>query len=252
MTEVSPPVRVEAETLDQVSYLVVSGVLDSVTYRGLRDAVIKAALDVPRAVIVDVNALSVPCTSAWSVFTSARWHVSTWPDVPVVLVCESARARRGVASSGVARYVPVHPTLESALRAVEGRSLQIRRRARAELPAGRAGVGLARALITDWLTGWDAGELIPVAGTVAAVLVENVLDHTESTPVLISESYRGTVSVAVEDCSHQPATRRESVEQGPQIVSGLALVAALSRAWGSTPTPTGKTVWALVGRENRI
>lgn len=163
MAEVSPPVRVEAQARDEVVHLAVSGVLDSVTYRGLRDAVIKAALDEPRAVIVDVNGLSVPSATAWTVFTSARWHVSTWPDVPILLVCDEPRTRRAIESAGVARYVPVHAAHESALRDVHGQSLQIRRRARAEPAAGPAGVGLARAMITDWLTGWGASELIPVS-----------------------------------------------------------------------------------------
>ncbi len=84
------------------------------------------------------------------------------------------------------------------------------------------------------------------------MLVENVLDHTQSAPVLIAERERDTVTVAVEDRSRRPATRRESVDRGVDIVSGLAIISALCRAWGSTPTPTGKTVWAVIGRENRI
>ena len=35
-------------------------------------------------------------------------------------------------------------------------------------------------------------------------------------------------------------------------VSGLAIVSALSRAWGSTPTSSGKTVWAVIGPENQL
>ena len=34
--------------------------------------------------------------------------------------------------------------------------------------------------------------------------------------------------------------------------SGLAIVSALSRAWGSTPTSSGKTVWAVIGSENQL
>jgi len=192
-----------------------------------------AALDEPSAAIVDVNGLRVSGSSAWSVFTSARWHVSTWPDVPIMLVCEAPDSRRITASVGVTRYLPVHPTRELALQAVAGQALRIRRRARAEIPAGRAGIGLARIMITDWLTGWDAHRLIPVAGTVAEIFVENVLDHTESAPVQIVESHRDTITVAVEDCSHRPAARHESVDRGAEIVSGLAIFSALSRAWGA-------------------
>lgn len=107
-------------------------------------------------------------------------------------------------------------------------------------------------MLTDWLTEWQAGELIPVAGAVATVFVENVLDHTQSAPALIVESYRDTLSVAVEDRSRQPAIRHEDADCGAEIVSGLAIVSALSRSWGSTPTPSGKIVWALVGRDNKI
>lgn len=252
MAEPSTLIQVDAGRHNQVAVLSVIGVLDSATYRELRDAVIQAALEEPRAVIVDVDYLVVPFASAWSVFTSARWHVSTWPDVPILLVCEDPHSRRIITSVGVARYVPMHRSLESALEAIGDRSLDGRRRARAELPARVVSVSLARALIGRWLTGWAQTDLIPVAGTVATVFIENVLDHTDSAPVLIVESHRDAVTVAVEDRSTVPASRVEDAGSGAEILSGLAIVAALSRAWGSTPAPSGKTVWATVGHENQL
>jgi anti-anti-sigma factor len=245
-------IRVDAEPQQDVPVLVMDGLLDSSTYRSVRDIVIKAALDEPRAVLVDVNRLCVPSASAWSVFTSARWHVSIWPDAPILLVCAHPRVRRAIMAGGVARYVPVHPTRELALDALRGQSLPLRRRARSELPVTRVAVGLARAMVTDWLTRWDKCDLIPVAATVATVFVENVLDHTDSAPVLIVESYRDTVTVAVEDCSDRLPGRHEDAYRGAEIVSGLEIVSALCRAWGATPTSSGKTVWALVGYENRL
>jgi anti-anti-sigma factor len=250
--EPGPAVRIDAEPRQDVPVLVMDGVLDSSTYRSVRDAVIKAALDEPSAVIVDVNRLCVPSASAWSVFTSARWHVSVWPDVPILLVCAQPRVRRAITAGGLTRYVPVHPTLESALDALRGRSSPARRRARTELPVTRVAVGLARAMVTDWLTRWDKCDLIPVAATVATVFVENVLDHTDSAPVLFVETYRDTVTVAVEDCSDQLPGRHEDAYRGAEIVSGLAIVSALCRVWGAAPTSSGKAVWALVGYENRL
>ncbi|OBF93669.1 sulfate transporter [Mycobacterium sp. 852014-52450_SCH5900713] len=244
---IEPRIRIDAEARQEVPILAVEGVLDSSTYRTVRDAVIKAALDQPRAVIVDVDRLSVPTASAWTVFTSARWHVSIWPDVPISLVCPQPKARRAVNAAGVARYVPVHPTRESALGAVSSRSLQRRRRARTELPRSPGSLGLARAVITDWLTEWGCRGATPVASTVATVFVENVLDHTDSAPVLIVESFSDAVTVAVEDCSDRLPGRHEDAERGAEVVSGLAIVSALCRTWGSAPTSTGKTVWALVG-----
>jgi anti-anti-sigma factor len=250
--ELRSTIRIDVETQHDVPILVVGGTLDSSTYRCLRDAVIKAALDEPLAVIVDVNRLSVPSASAWSVFTSARWHVSIWPDVPILLVCAQPQVRRAITVGDVARYLSVHPTWESALDALLGQSLPVRRQARSELPITRVSVVLARALITDWLTGWDKGELIPVAVTVATVFVENVLDHTDSAPVLIVELNQDTVTIAVEDGSEYLPGRHEDAHCGTEIASGLAIVSALCRAWGATPTSWGKTVWALVSRENRL
>lgn len=228
------------------------GVLDSSTYRSLRDSVINAALDEPQAVIVDVDRLAVPSPSAWSVFTSARWHVNIWPDVAIMLVASDIRDRRAIARCGVARYVPVHPTCHAALLAADVVSWHSRRRGRAELPRSRAGIRLARAMIDGWLTAWSCDRLIPVASTVATVFIENVLEHTDSAPVLIVETCQDTVTVAVEDGSHRPAGRHEDAGSGADIVSGLAIVSVLCRAWGSTPTSSGKTVWALVGSENRL
>jgi hypothetical protein len=244
--------RVEEERHGEVALLRPAGLLTSSTYRSLRDAIIKAALDEPAAVVVDVEELGVPSESAWTAFTSARWHVSVWPDVPVMLVCADPAQRRTIVLSGVSRYVPVHATLQSAVDALSDSVLYGRRRARLQLPASRVSLRQARTSITDWLTAWDLPDLIPVVCTMATVFIDNVLAHTESAPVLIVENHRATVTVAVEDESPRPAVLHEDPVRGADIVSGLGMVSALCRSWGSTPTPTGKTVWALVGDENQL
>jgi anti-anti-sigma factor len=228
------------------------GLLDTSTYRSLRDTVIKAALDEPSAVIVDVNRLSVPSATAWSVFTSARWHVSIWPNIPIILVSKNIEVRRAIAASGVTRYVPIHASRGAALDATAKLALNGRLRARSELPRSRISIRLGRAMIDEWLTAWSEVPMIPVAATVATVFIENVLEHTDSAPVLIVENCQRTLTVAVEDCSLHPANRHEDGGRGIDIVSGLSIVSALSRTWGSTPTSFGKTVWALVGSENRL
>lgn len=245
------PLAISADTAGTVCLLTVDGVLDSSTYLRLRDAVIKAALDEPRAVIVDVNALDVPAPSAWSVFTSARWHVSTWPDVPIFLVCGHAGRRMTIARNGITRYVPVHATIEAALAALTD-GPRARRRARIDLPASLASLRRAREFVAESLVDWSTDELIPVATVIVNVLVENVLQHTDSAPALIVESDGSAVSISVRDDSSKPAARHEDPFRGGDRVSGLAIVASVCRAWGSTPTPSGKTVWAVVGPENRL
>jgi hypothetical protein len=231
--------------------LTVDGVLDSTTYLKLRDTIIKAALDEPRAVLVDVNGLGVTAPSAWSVFTSARWHDSTWPDVPIILVCAHAGRRKTIARNGVTRYVPVYASAEAALAGLTD-DRPVRRRIRTGLPASLASLRRAREFVAEWLGAWSHDELIPVATVIVNVFVENALQHTASAPVLVLESDGAAVTIRVQDGSSTPAARHEDPYRGGDRVSGLAIVASVCRAWGSTPTPSGKTVWAVVGPENQL
>ncbi|BBX16511.1 ATP-binding protein [Mycolicibacterium duvalii] len=217
----------------------------------MRDSVIKAALDEPRVVEVDVSNLQVPSGSAWTAFTSARWHVSTWPDIPIILVCSDDQRRAAIKRNAIERYVPVyaHSPGDSEL-IVDTR--RVRRRARAELPATLSSLRGSRQLISQWLHEWDRPEAGITAQTIATVFIDNVLRHTSSAPTLVLEAGPRTVAVAVSDSSHRPAVRHEHAESGAHTVSGLAIVAALSRAWGSHPRTDGKTVWALLGPENYL
>ena len=245
-------VEIDLETREDVPILTVEGALDTSTYRTVRDAVMKAAIDAPRAVIVDINRLRAASASAWTAFTSARWHVSVWPDVPILLVRGDLWVQRQLTLAGVTRYVPVHSTRELAFDVARGHSFPVRRRARIDLARNTGSLDLARIMIADWLTQWEVVEAIPVAATVAKVFIENVLDHTDSAPVLIAEGCRDSVTVAVADGSSHLPGRHEDATRGADIVSGLAIVSALCRAWGAIPTPSGKTVWGLIGQENNL
>jgi hypothetical protein len=244
------PLTVTAQPVTDAAVLSVEGVLDSTTYLALRDTIIKAALAVPAAVIVDATRLAVPAPSAWAVFTSARWHVGTWPEVTVMLVCRHAEGREAATRNGVARYVPVYATIEEAIAALSQQdAVRTRRRARADLPATSAGLNRARQMVQEWLTAWRLPEFIPVAKVVVTALVENVLQHTDSTPNLRLEADGTTVTVAVEDFSHRAAGLREAPGDVNRP-SGLNIVAAMSRVWGNAPSSSGKTVWAVIGPEN--
>ena len=251
MTRTPSELAVSAGAVGAACLLAVDGVLDSGTYLKLRDSVIKAALDQPAAVLVDVTDLVVSAQSAWSVFTSARWHVSTWPDVPIMLVCPGLQMAATIARNGITRYVPVYPSVEAALRSVADH-IPARRRASAHLPRSLHSLHRSRQLVGHWLTDWSQQELVPTAKVVVDVLVENALRHTDSAPTVGLESTDQTVTIAVQDASSAPAVRHESLPDGISRVSGLAVVAALSRSWGSMPTPNGKTVWAVIGSEGRL
>lgn len=253
MTETADTVRASTRIVDDRLCVVhLAGVLNSHTYREVRDAVIKAALDHPDAVIVDVSDLAVPAQSAWAVFTSARWHVRTWPDVPILLVHSDGSIRQTIASNGVARYVPVLDSTEAAIEAARTGEIPQRRRYRAQLGTAPASLAHGRILVQEWLTHGPHTDLIAAAAAVVTVLVENVLAHTESAPTITVETTAETVTITVEDSSSRAPCLREDPMQGADPVAGLSIIASLSRAWGSTPTATGKVVWAVLGRENAL
>jgi STAS domain-containing protein len=242
---------VTAEAMSDMTLLKVDGVLDTSTYLQLRDTIIKAALAEPAVVIVDVTHLTVPAPSAWAVFTSARWHVGTWPKTPIALVSATPAGRDAVRRNGVTRYVPVYPTVEDAVLGTAHDGVQGRRRERATLPADLSSLARSRGLVEGWLSAWMLDELIPVAKIVVTTLVENVVQHTGSGPIVRLETDGVTVTVAVEDDSHRLAELSEGSD-GTHMPSGLRIVAALSRIWGNAPTSSGKTVWAVLGPENRV
>ncbi len=233
-------------------YVLVSmaGTLDSWTYRDVRDSVIKAALDQHDAVVVDVCDLVVPAMSAWAAFTSARWHVSVWPDVPVILISADEAARASINRSGVTRYVPLVADETEAVAAIGVGDF--RRRARKELNTSPTSVGAGRRFVTECLVAWSRNDVILTASAVVSVLVENVLIHTRSQPSVTVEAAGDHVTIAVSDDDPRAAVRHESADNSAHTVSGLAVVAALTRAWGCIPTAGGKTVWALIGPENRL
>jgi hypothetical protein len=75
----APNLVVASDTVGRTTVLTVEGVLDATTYLPLRDCIIKAALEDPWAVIVDMGELFVPRESALAVFTSAIGTSSAGP-----------------------------------------------------------------------------------------------------------------------------------------------------------------------------
>lgn len=242
---------VAARTDKSVAVLTVEGVLDAGNFAPLRDSITKATLDKPSAVIVDISALRVPEESALSAFISARWQLETQPDVPIVLVCAHRATREAVTRGAVAHFMPVYSTEAAAIKALDRLTRRPVRRADAELPANLTSLRESRRLVREWLTAWSQSALIPVALVVVNVFVENVLEHTGSVPLMRLETDGSTATIAVADDSTTPAVRLPSPDKGIDV-SGLAIVEALSRAWGSTPTSRGKTVWAVIGPENQL
>jgi hypothetical protein len=181
----------------------------------------------------------------------AYWQIGNAPSVPIALVCTDRAAREAISTSGVTHFMPVYSSEKAAMKALGQNSRRPVRRADVQLPADLTSLRESRRMVREWLTTWSQSKLIPVALVVVNVFVENVLEHTSSVPVVRIEAQGNTATIAVSDGSDAPAVRLPSPPKGIDV-SGLAIVDALSRAWGSTPTSSGKTVWAVIGPENQL
>jgi anti-anti-sigma regulatory factor len=160
-------------------YLIVrlTGVLDIRTYRQVRDAVTKAALDHHGALIVDVDGLEVCGDYAWAVFTSARWQVNQWPDFPIVLVSSDAVRRRRLAGLSIARYVPVFESVAAAAAAIAEGTCRYRHRARARFARHDGGLRAAQMFVRNNLMAWSMFDKIPLTTMLATVFVENASSY---------------------------------------------------------------------------
>jgi anti-anti-sigma regulatory factor len=249
MTDRTSELRVSAKDVDDARVLTLVGVLDASTYIELRDTIIKAALDEPRFVVVDITSLSVREDPAWAVFASARWQVAEWPDVPIGLVSSHEQDRNNLHRNGITRYVPVYDAVDLALAELSADNLRrYRRRVRATIPARPASIRRCRELASEWLTQWSRPDFIHVTSLVATEMVEAALAATDSEFVLRVETDGSTVSVAVQHVGVADNSRKSLHDN----VSGLDLVAANTRAWGMYTSLSGNTIWAVVGPENRF
>lgn len=232
------------------AYSVVSpvGVLNSASYMTLRTALVKAAAEQPSAVLIDVDGLEVPVSSAWSVLTSAQWIVSTWPAVPIGVISTDPATQATLVANGITRYVVVFGSRDAAVAAYAEGAPQCRRRLRAsrELPRHRASQALAREFLRRCLVDWSCPQYLETAEAIAVELIRNVLDHTHSAPRLRLELHDDLLTIAVADDNPDQVVRREPVE-GTLRFSGLGVVSTLSRAWGCHPGAQGKVVWAIIG-----
>lgn len=244
--EVSPHVR------DGVVILTVTGLLDDATEMTMRSAIVAAATDGPRALIVDVSGLTVSSSSSWAVFTSSHCQGSVWRAVPMALLCKHQSGQDEIRRTGLPRYLPLYTSLSEALAGVRGCGNPMRRRASVELPTLPGSVDRAGRLVADWLTQWCETEFIAAATTVATVFLEDVIAHAcGATALLRLESTGSSITMAVDDANPAPAELAVASEALPGS-AGLEIVRALTLAWGNAPTESGKSVWAVIGPPSRI
>lgn len=228
------------------------GVLSVSTAPQLRDALLKCVAEQPSAVIVDLAWLHVQNTLSLSIFGVVARRSSDWSGVPLILVSGSPmQGRLNLRNLALARFVLIAPTLEVALASIN--RPPIRRVTTYTLQPRPTAVRRARRQVAVTCDRWDCAKLADDAAAVADELVSNAIRDADTALTLRLELRRGLLTVAVtDDIPQAPAFRGSNLHDDPQADGfGLAIVTALAKGWGSSPTTSGgKTVWAVLGTDD--
>jgi serine phosphatase RsbU (regulator of sigma subunit) len=102
--------------------------------------------------------------------------------------------------------------------------------------------GRARAVVREQLRDWGLGQAAYSAELMVSELVTNAVRHSHSRPVELRLVRGDTLLCEVDDDDHDLPTL---LNAGPadEAGRGLRVVTTLARAWGTSRTSAGKTVW---------
>lgn len=237
-------ITVAHKELDGCLVAGLDGVLDSVTYAYLRDSLVKLALEQPRAVVAQLDRLTVCSEALLSVFSSVWMRVNDWPQVPIFLVVTDTDRRAAIGRRTIDRFVPVFTTVGEAVAAVKAGAP--RRRRAAVYPPVLMSSAAARAFVRESCHDWGVESLTADALCLASELVENAIEHARTELELRLELRRGMLTVAVRDGNPRQVVLRQD-KRGQPLGYGLQIVADLAKAWGCSPDLRGgKVTWAVL------
>jgi hypothetical protein len=195
-------------------------------------------------VVCDVSRLTVLPAPALLVFPTALRRVGGWPSYALHLAAPGPVLDVQLLSMRMARYLPVHATLDDALTAAESDVVLERREL--PLPPVATSVPRAREALKTLYPAEHGGLGRHEALIVVSELATNAVQHVAEPFTLALARSPGRLVLAVHDPSGQePILRppRRSAARG----RGLHLVAELSHDWGVRRNhPRGKTVWAFL------
>jgi anti-sigma regulatory factor (Ser/Thr protein kinase)/anti-anti-sigma regulatory factor len=202
-----------------------------------------------RGVVLDVSGLHLQHSSAVHAFTEALARAGGWPRACLALVAPDPALAALLTASRVADEASVYADVAEALSHLADRPTVLR-------DGWRFGVdphapGRARSRVRDLCRRWGLeGETREAAEIVITELVTNAVEHALSPSVVEVQRHGDAFRMAVRDYDHG------SGHDVPEALSwhappassprgrGLAMVAAVSRAWGVLRHPDGKTIWA--------
>jgi anti-anti-sigma regulatory factor/anti-sigma regulatory factor (Ser/Thr protein kinase) len=227
-----------------------TGVLSLGNASALRRVILKHLADQPRAIIVELTAVSVADDLALTVFSLAAQHAAAWPGVPIVLSGAAPSVAACLRRMALDRQVVLTSDLGAARAYLRGRAAP--RQVRQWFPAIPTAIAEVRAYVLDVCRRWRLTDLVPVAALVVSELVTNAVRYgdTPTIQVVVTRQPR-YLCLAVWDGGRCPPKRTGPAAETDPGGRGLLIVDAFASNWGYTPTKEGKVTWATLSTSRR-
>lgn len=200
-------------------------------------------------VVLDVSGLHPQHSSTVHAFTEALTRAGGWPRACLALVAPDPALAALLTASRVADEAPVYADVADALAHLADRPTVLRDGWRFDVDPHAP--GRARSRVRDLCRRWGlASEIREAAEIVVTELVTNAVEHALSPSVVEVERHGDAFRMTVRDygagSDHDipDATSWRAPPTSSPRGRGLAMVAAVSRAWGVLRHPDGKTIWA--------
>lgn len=242
-----PALRIDVDADSEVTVVTLVGVLSVEAAPRLRDALVRCITDQPSAVMVDLARVDVQQESTLSMFHAVARLTGEWSDTRLVLV--AGRVGRGLESRAIARFVPVHPTLDAALDAAvrsasRGRASNLVERT---VPPHSGSLSSVGSLVAEVCDRWRCATIAADVRAIVYELVSNAIRHAHTDASLRLNRRRDALTVTVVDGDPSPPAMIAADPGHPRTAGyGLVIVDALARQWGYTRMAGGKVVWATV------
>jgi anti-anti-sigma regulatory factor/anti-sigma regulatory factor (Ser/Thr protein kinase) len=234
-TQESPP---------PVTVLSLAGRLDLATAAQVRAALHKALAEQPQAIVLDLAELTVVEDVALTAFTAFSRAAAAWPGCPVLLCAPRPAVVADLARMAVSRAMPVY--LDRASATIAAKEGATPRRFAARLGHAPSAARVARDIVAQACETWQLRDAFEDAQLIVTELVSNAVRHAKGDLRLLILLRDRHLHLSIADASADQPRRMLPDPDTGEGGRGLLLIDAVAAAWGSSPTPDGKVVWATL------
>jgi hypothetical protein len=207
-----------------------AGSLEDGTVPDVRDALCDCLAEMPTVLLLEVSRLELETCASLEWINDLSAAAATWPGIQVYL-CGGSPAIAGCS-------LPHYPSVAAARAAWD--AARPAERESLDLPPIPQSCSRARAFVAAVCQQWGLKRPVRLAQILISELVSNAVVHARSGLAVTVRRFGEGIELSVRDDGggHVSTTLPEDPRG-----FGLQLVDAMSDAWGSAPTGSGKVVW---------